>query len=77
MGATVGSGRSSRSGSPDPDVSREPSRALAADGEGAPVSAHRRKMVLLACVCILGNEFCERLAYYALQTNLVEFVTID
>eukprot|EP00878_Enallax_costatus_P032004 GHUV01035089.1.p1 GENE.GHUV01035089.1~~GHUV01035089.1.p1 ORF type:complete len:302 (+),score=57.47 GHUV01035089.1:596-1501(+) len=34
------------------------------------IPAGRRRVLLLACACILGNELCERLAYYGLQTNM-------
>uniref|UniRef100_A0A383VGU9 Major facilitator superfamily (MFS) profile domain-containing protein n=1 Tax=Tetradesmus obliquus TaxID=3088 RepID=A0A383VGU9_TETOB len=35
-----------------------------------PILPHRKRMLFLACACILGNELCERLAYYGLQTNM-------
>ncbi|KIZ00828.1 Peptide transporter PTR2, partial [Monoraphidium neglectum] len=35
----------------------------------APVPG-RKTRVTAACSCILGNEICERLAYYGLQTNM-------
>ncbi|WIA14658.1 hypothetical protein OEZ85_003160 [Tetradesmus obliquus] len=38
--------------------------------EEDPVSTQRKRMLFLACVCILGNELCERLAFYGLQTNM-------
>lgn len=37
-----------------------------------PLLPGRRRTLLLACACILGNELCERLAYYGLQTNMGE-----
>ncbi|KAF8061421.1 APC8 [Scenedesmus sp. PABB004] len=30
----------------------------------------RRRVLFAACLCILGNELCERLAFYGLQTNM-------
>jgi hypothetical protein len=36
-----------------------------------PLDPRRRRLLLIACLCILGNEFCERLAYYSAQTNMV------
>ena len=36
-----------------------------------PLAPGRRRTLLFACLCILGNEFCERLAYYSAQTNMV------
>lgn len=39
---------------------------------GDPLLPGRRRVLLLACACILGNELCERLAYYGLQTNMGE-----
>ncbi|GBF89822.1 hypothetical protein Rsub_02526 [Raphidocelis subcapitata] len=39
-------------------------------GEEEPLIPHRKRRVASACVCILGNEICERLAYYGLQTNM-------
>lgn len=36
-------------------------------------SAHE-SLMLLPCMCA-GNEFCERLAYYGLATNLVTYLT--
>lgn len=35
-----------------------------------PVVPHRKRQLFIACACILGNELCERLAYYGLQTNM-------
>lgn len=35
----------------------------------------RRSTLLTVCPFILGNEFCERLAYYGLSTNLVIYLT--
>ncbi|KAF6258979.1 hypothetical protein COO60DRAFT_1059427 [Scenedesmus sp. NREL 46B-D3] len=35
-----------------------------------PIVPHRKRALFLACACILGNELCERLAYYGLQTNM-------
>jgi hypothetical protein len=40
--------------------------------EGDPLLPGRRRRLLAACMCILGNELCERLAYYGLQTNMGE-----
>jgi hypothetical protein len=37
----------------------------------SPLQPHRRRILLAACLCILGNELCERLAYYSAQTNMV------
>jgi hypothetical protein len=34
------------------------------------VSPARKRLLIVACLCILGNEFCERLAYYGLSGNL-------
>jgi len=35
-----------------------------------PIVPHRKRRLFIACACILGNELCERLAYYGLQTNM-------
>ncbi|KAK9822864.1 hypothetical protein WJX81_005939 [Elliptochloris bilobata] len=35
----------------------------------------RRSTLLTVCPFILGNEFCERLAYYGLSTNLIIYMT--
>mmetsp|Transcript_33936 Transcript_33936/g.96157 ORF Transcript_33936/g.96157 Transcript_33936/m.96157 type:complete len:662 (-) Transcript_33936:13-1998(-) len=55
----------------------------AGDGNGdAPVleaseepSRHNRSTLLRVCPYILGNEFCERIAYYGLAINLVNYLT--
>jgi hypothetical protein len=39
--------------------------------DSSPLQPHRRRLLLIACLCILGNEFCERLAYYSSATNMV------
>ncbi|GLC42322.1 hypothetical protein PLESTB_000659700 [Pleodorina starrii] len=35
----------------------------------------KKSTLLTVCPFILGNEFCERLAYYGLATNLVMYIT--
>jgi hypothetical protein len=35
----------------------------------------RDRTLFTVCPYILGNEFCERLAYYGLATNLVVYMT--
>ncbi|PRW50755.1 NRT1 PTR FAMILY -like [Chlorella sorokiniana] len=35
----------------------------------------RRSTLLTVCPFILGNEFCERLAFYGLSTNLIVYLT--
>lgn len=37
----------------------------------APLPPRRRRLLLVACLCILGNEICERMAFYAVSTNMV------
>ena len=45
-------------------------------GEGHTRTAGRRRSTLLSvCPFILANEFCERLAFYGLSTNLVIYLT--
>lgn len=36
-----------------------------------PLDPRRRRLLFVACMCILLNEMCERLAYYSAQTNMV------
>ncbi|KAF8073093.1 NPF8.3 [Scenedesmus sp. PABB004] len=36
----------------------------------AEIPKGRKSRLAAACACILGNELCERLAYYGLQTNM-------
>lgn len=43
-----------------------------AESEEAP---KRKSTLLTVCPYILGNEFCERLAFYGLSTNLVIYLT--
>jgi len=40
-----------------------------------PHPARRRSTLLSVCPFILGNEFCERLAFYGLSTNMVMYLT--
>ncbi|KAI8464338.1 MAG: POT family-domain-containing protein [Monoraphidium minutum] len=42
----------------------------AADLSTDPLVPGRKRRIATACGCILGNEVCERLAYYGLQTNM-------
>lgn len=48
-----------------------PSSALVAVDE----PPRRRSTLLTVCPFILGNEFCERLAFYGLSTNLIIYLT--
>ncbi|MEW5319134.1 MAG: hypothetical protein WDW38_010304 [Sanguina aurantia] len=43
--------------------------------EPVPAVEKQRSTLLTVCPFILGNEFCERLAFYGLATNLVTYVT--
>lgn len=52
--------------------SSERDEALLAPGESTPP---RRSTLLSVCPYILANEFCERLAFYGLSTNLVMYLT--
>jgi hypothetical protein len=40
----------------------------------APLAPHRKRTLIIACLLILGNELCERLAYYGAswQSPVVE-----
>ncbi|GIL61727.1 hypothetical protein Vafri_16126 [Volvox africanus] len=40
-----------------------------------PEGRAKKSTLLTVCPFILGNEFCERLAYYGLATNLVMYIT--
>jgi dipeptide/tripeptide permease len=40
-----------------------------------PLPPRRRSPLLAVCPFILGNELCERLAFYGLSTNLVIYLT--
>ncbi|GBF90734.1 hypothetical protein Rsub_03035 [Raphidocelis subcapitata] len=40
------------------------------DGEQEHVSPRRRRKLLTACLCILGTELCERMAFIGIATNL-------
>ena len=48
---------------------------MAAHGEATPAipPSARRSPLTRVCPFILGNELCERLAYYGLSTNLVVY----
>ena len=48
---------------------------MAAHGEATPAipTSARRSPLTRVCPFILGNELCERLAYYGLSTNLVVY----
>lgn len=39
-------------------------------GKDEVIEPGRKRKLFAACGCILGNELCERLAYYGLQTNM-------
>lgn len=41
-----------------------------AEFDDDPVLPGRKRQLTLASACILGNELCERLAFYSIQTNL-------
>ncbi|CAL5228309.1 g11415 [Coccomyxa viridis] len=43
--------------------------------ESAPLPEKRRSTFLTVCPFILGNEFCERLAFYGLMSNMVIYMT--
>lgn len=40
-----------------------------------PQPVRRRSTLLTVCPFILGNEFCERLAFYGISTNMVMYLT--
>ena len=42
---------------------------------GEPAQQPKKSTLLTVCPFILGNEFCERLAFYGLSTNLVMYLT--
>lgn len=58
----------------------EMERALLGDTQplrrsGSSIRKHKSSILYTVCPYILGNELCERLAYYGLATNLVTYVT--
>ncbi|KAL6768208.1 NRT1 [Auxenochlorella protothecoides x Auxenochlorella symbiontica] len=56
-------------------ASQSPSRLSQAGQPGDEPPRKHRSTLLTVCPFILGNEFCERLAYYGLSTNLILYLT--
>ncbi|KAK9918815.1 hypothetical protein WJX75_007179 [Coccomyxa subellipsoidea] len=60
---------------PMSNMDREHSEMEAPLLESAPLPEKRRSTLLTVCPFILGNEFCERLAFYGLMSNMVIYMT--
>ncbi|KAL3151753.1 hypothetical protein ABBQ38_012730 [Trebouxia sp. C0009 RCD-2024] len=59
-----------------PDFPVDATVALLDDEHRAsPTGAKQKSTLLTVCPFILGNEFCERLAFYGLSTNMVIYLT--
>ena len=55
---------------------RERGSAAGADGSASMRVRKHPSKLLRVCSFILGNELCERLAYYGLSTNLIVYFTV-